>query len=649
MISLFRKRYNFSKLDWTLDKMRTYRYELSQDGEVQTEISEAGQILSKDEKKQSSIRIESRAGKVTDAGYDQFRALYTAIPGHRSFTLKARIRVNSFRGEGPSDGQEGFGIFVRDTMKPDPQTGMYYSNMAAVGGYAGCLNFFGRCGITADSFEDIHNFVVNKTDDNDPPIPAKEGGPLELTVILERKGGRISAQVTDQNGTDLLKADGTQQLNEGSVPVYREKKRYFADLPAGSFEMRETDRQYIGFFAARGADIQVDTKSVRLYIGGRHDEPVRESSHAADSRHADLRGADSGRYPEKDHQTAGETVLYASPGGAADAAGTGEDPLDLLTAAANCPAGGEIRLLPGSYAPDRSIVLGEVPQEKAGGDARGLFHIDGVSSACARFAAETGKEERQGLKPDVIIDFKGTRNCLMISGDHRRAEGIAVTGGYGIWLTGDHNTVSGCHAFRNRETGILIRALRNDIPVEQWPADNLIEDCLSYENCDHTRHNADGFACKAAAGENNRFLRCRAYLNTDDGFDLFAKNRRIGAVMLQGCESSLNGLMPDQEGKLAPSKGNGNGFKLGGSGLAVRHKAVDCRAKGNRADGFTSNSNPVMILHGCSAEDNGGRNINYYYTGPEAVPEKTVEECTQNTDDAFDAQTFYEELRDSFL
>jgi hypothetical protein len=49
----------------------------------------------------------------------------------------------------------------------------------------------------------------------------------------------------------------------------------------------------------------------------------------------------------------------------------------------------------------------------------------------------------------------------------------------------------------------------------------------------------------------------------------------------------------------------GNGFKMGGEGLSVLHHAIDCLSFNNDADGFTSNSDPAILLTQCTSFNNG--------------------------------------------
>ena len=246
-----------------------------------------------------------------------------------------------------------------------------------------------------------------------------------------------------------------------------------------------------------------------------------------------------------------------------------------------------------------------------------------------------------------IVDFEGTNRAFRLDADFWEIDGIHATGGHGIIVQGSCNAIRNCRSYRNLETGILIRRADIDAPKETWPRGNLVENCVSYCNADLSGRNADGFACKVAAGEGNRFENCLSFLNSDDGFDLFAKNRQIGAVSLKNCKSCLNGFKVQNDGTVAQTPGNGVGFKLGGSGLAISHTAENCEAIGNKKSGFSSNSNPTLRLFSCSAKNNGKPNINYYYYGEKATPDKTVENCETVDDPDFDPAAVAAKLLES--
>lgn len=159
----------------------------------------------------------------------------------------------------------------------------------------------------------------------------------------------------------------------------------------------------------------------------------------------------------------------------------------------------------------------------------------------------------------------------------------------GLFICGSSNTVTRCEACRNGDTGILICAFPGS-GKDGWPSLNRVERCLSQDNRDEVRRNADGFGAKLSVGPGNGFFSCISSGNADDGFDLYTKGTLgpVAPVTLEGCEASCNAV----------------GFKLGGEGQRVRHRLKGCVAHGNSRAGFDANSNPSSVLRGCRAWEN---------------------------------------------
>jgi len=127
-------------------------------------------------------------------------------------------------------------------------------------------------------------------------------------------------------------------------------------------------------------------------------------------------------------------------------------------------------------------------------------------------------------------------------------------------------------------------------------SENLILNCDAYCNYDFTSEggkggNTDGFGCHPRKGSTgNVFRGCRAWFNSDDGFDLI---RAYESVTFENCWSFYNGYSTSFE-----SLGDGNGFKAGGWGLDRDDRTPDtypmhtirfCMAVRNKANGFYSN------------------------------------------------------------
>ena len=579
------------------------------------------------------ICMPEKQGKITDAGYDGLSCICTKISAGYDFAVEADVTVHRFLDLPGPNNQEGFGLFLRENIERHPSVGLYYSNMAAVGGYYGRLNFFGRSGLSEDDISRVRNFSLYRrvncpkgAYEHDPlHYRITEERPVKVHLRLRKQGERIFVRMTGTDGTDLLAPEENGGTGELSGIVRRtEDGHECADESSGSasrtadgceytvelkdaFPVCPGKSFYIGFFAARGTDIEIHKGSFRLTVTGK----AKALPPGAISRMFGVASRLSGvislppgvtsrpvseedPYPQKrfdlqDYSSKAIEIYYVSPEGKPSGDGSKERPMDIASAIERCGFCGQIVLKPGKYVLSESIVIGQMHSGKPGMSKRMSGSADGRT----------------------VLDFGGTDGCLSILGDYWLIEDIHVTNGYGIGIEGNYNWLRRCSAFRNYETGILIRHHDNASDRCEWPCHNLIEDCCSYENRDTAESNADGFACKVASGIGNVFQNCVSFLNADDGFDLFTKNCVTGAVTLRNCRSLLNGFKFDREGGLKRSGGNGNGFKLGGSGLYVEHVVSHCTAEGNRQYGFTNNSNPYMLLNECRALNNGRENIHY--------------------------------------
>ena len=113
-----------------------------------------------------------------------------------------------------------------------------------------------------------------------------------------------------------------------------------------------------------------------------------------------------------------------------------------------------------------------------------------------------------------------------------------------------------------------------------------------------------------------------AHHNVDDGWDLYAKIETgpIGAVIIDNCIAYNNGRKIDNTGK-----GDGNGFKLGGDGIAVKHIIRNSISFNNDLNGITTNSNPALIIENCTAYGNKVSNLNLYGKGNADQYPRTVQ------------------------
>jgi len=156
--------------------------------------------------------------------------------------------------------------------------------------------------------------------------------------------------------------------------------------------------------------------------------------------------------------------------------------------------------------------------------------------------------------------------CFRVAGGNRnRFEQLVMRDGMGIgwYLTsGQSNLVINCDAYNNR--GL---------------------DSLSMGN-------VDGFGAhpSSPSGTGNVFRGCRAWFNSDDGYDLINAK---APVVIENCWAFYNGYFTN----FASTGGDANGFKSGGYGVSggsyptpvPRHVTRFSLAVRNRASGFYAN------------------------------------------------------------
>ncbi len=332
-------------------------------------------------------------------------------------------------------------------------------------------------------------------------------------------------------------------------------------------------------------------------------------------------GNDKNAYLESYDEIAGEftvswlpvsgDIIYVSPDGSSDGAGTKEAPLDIFTAVTRPAPGQTIILESGFYDLSEGAMLYDKTGEKTPVNTVFVYpNIDGTAEAPITMKTEDGQR--------AVFDFgysnTGANTGFEFAGDWWVVEDIDVNstadGAKGLHVSGSHNVFNCIRTYNNGKTGFSISRLNSSQSKENWPAYNLVKNCTSWNNADSGREDADGFEAKLNVGEGNVFDGCIAYNNADDGWDLFAKpdDGPIGAVTIQNSVAFRNGYyLSGEEGS-----GNGNGFKLGGSNITGRHKLINCAAWGNKANGITCNSGPDIEIYECTSLNNKGANVALY-------------------------------------
>ncbi|MBC3846549.1 DUF4990 domain-containing protein [Winogradskyella echinorum] len=181
-------------------------------------------------------------------------------------------------------------------------------------------------------------------------------------------------------------------------------------------------------------------------------------------------------------------------------------------------------------------------------DEQPIFDFSNIKVPKKRIIAFYIKGENIHIKG---IDITGVQATIKVG--NSQSECIKIEGGNNI-------TIETVNMYDNMAIGVYITKGK----------DNLILNCDAYRNYDHLNRNgyggnADGFGVHVKNGDTGNVLRgCRAWLNSDDGFDTISSGE---PVLIDNCWAFYNGFSSD-DGTLenVTSRGDGNGFKIGGYG-----------------------------------------------------------------------------------
>lgn len=608
--------------------------------------------------KNDGVTIDGKGGKFTTF-HDGISYYYTKVdPKTENFELTATFTVDYINST--PDGQEGFGLLAMDSL------GAY--------GVSSVNHYTNSAGLIATKFEETIDGVKYTGKDT---LGARFVSGITKEVL---NGGDSAISANGRNVSkafsyapeDLVQTGDVYTLtikktNTGYHAIYNGKE--YIMYGVDKLLQLDTDNIYVGFAAARGANVTVsnvkfttsnpatdppaEKEPVQLVTySTKIDSPVTASKSnykfvyvsevpgtltvkdaagnavIAEEKlsakvdftknlvlvagknnftveftpEADYIPGENQRLASYDTVITPFTVeykayagskLYVSPIGTPDGKGTKELPLDIYTATQFSRNGQVIELAGGVYDMTKPFTI-----------ARGN---DG--SATSHKVLRSAEGER------AVLNFANSGGGMQVWGNYWLIENIDVTATpgnvKGLQIAGNYNIVSGINSYKNGDTGIQISGSGAET-IEKWPSFNLILNCTSYDNIDPGMNNADGFAAKITVGAGNVFRGCIAYNNLDDGWDLFAKieSGPIGAVTIENSIAFNNGTLTNGVGN-----GDGNGFKLGGDGIAVPHKLINSIAYNNNNAGITSNSNPAVIVENSTSYGNKGANITLYGKG----------------------------------
>lgn len=300
---------------------------------------------------------------------------------------------------------------------------------------------------------------------------------------------------------------------------------------------------------------------------------------------------------------------YVSPTGADSNLGTINQPFRSIEKAYSVVvAGNLVYFREGRYYPlhpESQICMGLNKQR------------NGTSDNLIKFWAYPG--ETPIIDLSQITYSSGAIRAIYFTGDYWHWKGFEVTGLPSIKTVGVHA------AFFARDCNYCIFELFKvhdnyglgfTLSGTTESTGNLVLNCDGYRNQDPNTTtdpygNADGIHIGTMYGENsvNTVRGCRAWDNSDDGFDCFNNNSK---VIFEGCWAFHNGYVPGTDNVA----GDGVGFKLGGTTIhstTVKRELRNCLAFVNKMNGFDENfdngdpNSFPSIVYNCVS----------YYNGPD--------------------------------
>ncbi len=177
------------------------------------------------------------------------------------------------------------------------------------------------------------------------------------------------------------------------------------------------------------------------------------------------------------------------------------------------------------------------------------------------------------------------KNCNQYSGS-------PAYGGQGIYVIGSsYVTIENCVSHNNGGPGMGTRdvnevtflncdAYSNYDPYSTTPGDNADGFDIGFQHSDHIV----------------RLTNCRAWNNSDDGFDMYQDPTYSGIYYLTACWAWHQGYRSDQ----STTGGDGNGFKYGNDPQSydgvTRRFTYNCVAYNNRSRGFSQESADVKMI-----------------------------------------------------
>ena len=271
--------------------------------------------------------------------------------------------------------------------------------------------------------------------------------------------------------------------------------------------------------------------------------------------------------------------------------------------------------------------------------------VNNLNGSSSKYIVISGYDQE-----NAILDFRttayGTRGLQIKSTCtylHIKNLTLRYSGKNNLYNEGSYCLFENLDIYGSADTGCQMKVGGNNIIKNVDSHDNFDYEHVNSSGQADFGGNADGFADKQFSGAGNHYIGCRAWNNSDDGWDFFQRVSNSNTI-IEDCicigngvpyydmrnhprydtdkawfESKVGTTMTDRYGQTItislekyPNQGNGNGFKMGGDGTSHDIEIHHCLSVGNYSRGFDqNNNNGTMWVYNCTSVLN---NYNYGFT-----------------------------------
>lgn len=323
-----------------------------------------------------------------------------------------------------------------------------------------------------------------------------------------------------------------------------------------------------------------------------------------------------------------QKTYYMDPEGSDSNPGTSDKPFATLVKVQEVVAAGDVVYInPGTYV----VPADQLPMTTTNsGLYHCVFHLNksGEAGKPISYLANPNRQGRPVFDLSQVKPKDQRITVFYVTGSNLYLKGFDVIG---TQVTITDHTQSECFRIVKGANNNKFEDLRTHDGMAigfylLGGSNNHILNCDAYNNYDSVSEggkggNVDGFGGhinSSSAGEGkgtgNVFEGCRAWYNSDDGFDLI---NCFEAVKIINCWSFLNGYKPGTK----EEAGDGTGFKAGGYGMSAdnlpatpdiipQHEVRNSLAYYNRLRGFYANHHLGGIIFESNTAVNSGENYN---------------------------------------